>query len=99
MEQKERFTCFFMISNLRMSKSSGPPSCRVRVIQELRDLVEQKEQFIALMSHELRTPLNGIIGLSNTLLVDVAGGRPCCGAGGCLFVCLVGYTGKGGTGR
>ncbi|GAB4816203.1 hypothetical protein N2152v2_003249 [Parachlorella kessleri] len=46
---------------------------RVRVIQELRDLVEQKEQFIALMSHELRTPLNGIIGLSNTLLTDVGG--------------------------
>ena len=46
----------------------------MRVIQELRDLVEQKEQFIALMSHELRTPLNGIIGLSNTLLTDVGGG-------------------------
>lgn len=43
------------------------------MIQELRDLLEQKEQFIALMSHELRTPLNGIIGLSNTLLVDGSG--------------------------
>ena len=48
---------------------------RVRVIAELRDLLEQKEQFIALMSHELRTPLNGIIGLSNTLLADGGGER------------------------
>jgi signal transduction histidine kinase/DNA-binding response OmpR family regulator len=45
---------------------------RSRVIQELRQLVEQKEAFIALMSHELRTPLNGIIGLSNALLMDVS---------------------------
>ena len=30
---------------------------RVKVIHELRELVEQKEQFIALMSHELRTPV------------------------------------------
>ena len=44
---------------------------RTRVIQELRQLVEQKEAFIALMSHELRTPLNGIIGLSNALLMDI----------------------------
>lgn len=43
---------------------------RVKVIHELRQLVEQKEQFIALTSHELRTPLNGIIGLSNALLMD-----------------------------
>lgn len=43
---------------------------RLRVIDELRALVAQKEQFIALMSHELRTPLNGIIGLSNALLDD-----------------------------
>lgn len=44
---------------------------RVKVIHELKQLVEQKENFIALMSHELRTPLNGIIGLSNTLLMDL----------------------------
>jgi len=43
---------------------------KLRVISELRALVAQKEQFIALMSHELRTPLNGIIGLSNSLLDD-----------------------------
>ncbi|KAK9817243.1 hypothetical protein WJX72_011759 [[Myrmecia] bisecta] len=41
---------------------------RVAVIQELRDLVEQKERFMSAMSHELRTPLNGIIGLSNALV-------------------------------
>ena len=46
-------------------------SNRVKVIHELRQLVEQKEGFIALMSHELRTPLNGIIGLSNALLSDL----------------------------
>ena len=46
-------------------------SNRMRVIEELRALVEQKEAFIALMSHELRTPLNGIIGLSNALLMDI----------------------------
>lgn len=44
---------------------------RVKVIHELRQLVEQKEGFLALMSHELRTPLNGIIGLSNALLLDL----------------------------
>lgn len=45
----------------------------IRVIHELRQLLEQKESFIALMSHELRTPLNGIIGLSNALLMDAGG--------------------------
>jgi bacteriorhodopsin len=44
---------------------------RVKVIHELRLLVEQKEQFVALMSHELRTPLNGIIGLSQGLLIQI----------------------------
>ena len=39
------------------------------MIEELKDLVEQKEQFMSSMSHELRTPLNGIIGLSDALLV------------------------------
>lgn len=45
----------------------------MRVIQELRTLLEQREHFISVMSHELRTPLNGIIGLSSTLLLDLAG--------------------------
>ena len=42
----------------------GPPrphTCRVKVIHELRELVEQKEQFIALMSHELRTPVSKLV--------------------------------------
>jgi hypothetical protein len=43
---------------------------RLRVIHELRQLVQQKEQFISMMSHELRTPLNGIIGLTSVLLMD-----------------------------
>ena len=51
------------------------PSRSIRVIHELQQLVEQKEQFIALMSHELRTPLNGIIGLSNVLLMDAGAPR------------------------
>lgn len=42
---------------------------RIRVIQELKDVVEQKERFMSSLSHELRTPLNGIIGLSDSLLV------------------------------
>jgi signal transduction histidine kinase len=45
----------------------------VQVIQELKDLVEQKERFLSSMSHELRTPLNGIIGLSDALLVGGCG--------------------------
>ena len=43
------------------------------MIQELKDLVEQKERFMSSMSHELRTPLNGIIGLSDALLVGSCG--------------------------
>ena len=43
---------------------------RIRVIEELRELVEQKERFMSSMSHELRTPLNGIIGLSDGLIVN-----------------------------
>jgi signal transduction histidine kinase len=41
---------------------------RVRLIQELRDAVTRKDQFMSLMSHELRTPLNGIIQLSDALV-------------------------------
>ncbi len=47
--------------------------CSIQVIQELKDLVEQKERFMSSMSHELRTPLNGIIGLSDALLVGSCG--------------------------
>jgi signal transduction histidine kinase len=72
-----------------------PLPYRIRVIHELRQLVEQKEQFIALMSHELRTPLNGIIGLSNALLMDSAGDVGTLG-GGSAGISLVG--GSGGTG-
>jgi signal transduction histidine kinase len=62
------------------------PHRSIKVIHELRQLLEQKESFIATMSHELRTPLNGIIGLSNVLLMDagvcvcacVGGGRAAC---------------------
>ena len=43
------------------------------MIQELKNLVEQKERFMSSMSHELRTPLNGIIGLSDGLLVGACG--------------------------
>ena len=43
------------------------------MIQELKDLLEQKERFMSSMSHELRTPLNGIIGLSDALLVGSCG--------------------------
>ena len=43
------------------------------MIDELKELVEQKERFMSSMSHELRTPLNGIIGLSDGLLVGSSG--------------------------
>lgn len=43
---------------------------RVQLIQELRDAVTRKDQFMSLMSHELRTPLNGIIQLSDALVGD-----------------------------
>ena len=43
------------------------------MIDELRDLIEQKERFMSSMSHELRTPLNGIIGLSDGLMVGSSG--------------------------
>ncbi|KAG1675574.1 hypothetical protein FOA52_014162 [Chlamydomonas sp. UWO 241] len=49
---------------------------RIQVIQELNDLVEQKERFMSSMSHELRTPLNGIIGLSEAVLVGSCGKLP-----------------------
>ncbi|GAX76579.1 hypothetical protein CEUSTIGMA_g4025.t1 [Chlamydomonas eustigma] len=49
---------------------------RIQVIQELKDLVEQKERFMSSMSHELRTPLNGIIGLSEGILVGSCGNVP-----------------------
>ena len=33
-----------------------------RLIEELQNTVQQKDQFMSSVSHELRTPLNGIIG-------------------------------------
>jgi signal transduction histidine kinase len=47
--------------------------CRLQVIAELKELVEQKERFLSSMTHELRTPLNGIIGLSEAMLVGSCG--------------------------
>ena len=46
---------------------------RLHVIDELKNVVEQKERFLSSMSHELRTPLNGIIGLSDAMLVGSCG--------------------------
>jgi len=46
---------------------------RIKVIHELKELVEQKERFMSSMSHELRTPLNGIIGLSDALIIGSCG--------------------------
>jgi signal transduction histidine kinase len=36
-------------------------------IEELKEAMSRKDQFMSLMSHELRTPLNGIIQLSDSL--------------------------------
>eukprot|EP00198_Chlamydomonas_reinhardtii_P009452 XP_001698789.1 chlamyopsin-6 [Chlamydomonas reinhardtii] len=46
---------------------------RVQMIQDLRDSVTRKDQFMSLMSHELRTPLNGIIQLSDALVRGAGG--------------------------
>lgn len=63
---------FVTIESRRLSAMRAiEESNRIKAIHELQQLVEQKEGFIALMSHELRTPLNGIIGLSNSLLMDL----------------------------
>jgi K+-sensing histidine kinase KdpD len=61
---------------------------RIKVIHELRELVEQKERFMSSMSHELRTPLNGIIGLSDALIIGSCGevNEKVC-AVRCVFVC------------
>lgn len=40
---------------------------QLAVNQELKDLNEIKDSFLANTSHELRTPLNGIIGIADTL--------------------------------
>mmetsp|Transcript_37013 Transcript_37013/g.109094 ORF Transcript_37013/g.109094 Transcript_37013/m.109094 type:complete len:615 (-) Transcript_37013:439-2283(-) len=48
-------------------------SNRIQVIQELKDLIEQKDMFMNGMTHELRTPLNGIIGLTESLLIGSCG--------------------------
>ena len=57
-----------------MTKSnSHSVACRIKVIHELQELVEQKERFMSSMSHELRTPLNGIIGLSDALIIGSCG--------------------------
>src|SRR3989338_77741 len=36
--------------------------------EQLKELVREKTQYLAVMSHELRTPLNSIIGFSKVLL-------------------------------
>lgn len=37
-------------------------SSKQKMIEELKQVLEQKERFMSSVSHELRTPLNGIIG-------------------------------------
>ncbi|MGX5200388.1 ATP-binding protein [Aliikangiella sp. IMCC44632] len=41
-----------------------------KIANELRELHTLKDEFLANTSHELRTPLNGVIGLSETLIID-----------------------------
>ncbi len=65
------------------------------MIQELKDLVEQKERFMSSMSHELRTPLNGIIGLSDALLVGSCGEiNDQVGPNGCQFGLSIGLSAR-----
>ncbi|MEO0898822.1 MAG: response regulator [Bacteroidota bacterium] len=46
-----------------------------RVVQQLKQINELKDQFLANTSHELRTPLNGIIGLSEAIREDLGESR------------------------
>lgn len=48
-------------------------SNKQKLIDELKNILEQKDRFLSSVSHELRTPLNGIIGISEGLLSG------CCG--------------------
>ncbi|GIL60119.1 hypothetical protein Vafri_14766 [Volvox africanus] len=56
-----------------LAQQAAENAHRVRIIQELRDAVTRKDQFMSLMSHELRTPLNGIIQLSDALVRGAGG--------------------------
>lgn len=44
--------------------------------QELQELNQLKDEFLANTSHELRTPLNGIIGIAESLMEGVTGELP-----------------------
>eukprot|EP00798_Chlamydomonas_sp_ICE-L_P008775 gene8775-33642_t len=46
---------------------------RVRMVEELKDTVQSKDEFISMIGHELRTPLNAIIQLSNAIARGAGG--------------------------
>ncbi|GLC35005.1 Hexokinase-3 [Pleodorina starrii] len=56
-----------------LAQQAAENAHRVQMVQDLRDAVMRKDQFMSLMSHELRTPLNGIIQLSDALVRGAGG--------------------------
>jgi PAS domain S-box-containing protein len=48
-------------------------SDEIRLTNELEQVAQTRDRFLAGMSHELRTPLNAIIGFTGTLLMELPG--------------------------
>jgi len=46
---------------------------RIRMVSELKESVQMKDEFISVIGHELRTPLNAIIQLSNAVARGAGG--------------------------
>lgn len=65
----------FMSINERRSQAmkAAEEANRATLLEELRELVAQKDSLLSSTSHELKTPLTGIIGLSESILNGNAG--------------------------
>ena len=63
--------------------SKFTPCCRLKLIEDLQESMQAKEEFLSMVSHELRTPLNGIIGAHTARSVALYIGR----LAGCLQAC------------
>ena len=43
------------------------------LVEDLKEADNRKDRFLATMTHELRTPLNGIVGITDSLLINFKG--------------------------